>query len=206
MASPSNMTQSAVIDGHSGFFGMSPASSPAPEGGKVGLVIKELTHQGKINIRCASAFHKKLTNIVGLNTATKNNHFASTSTRFAVWLSPDETLLLTEAGAEAALVKQISDEAGKAHVSVNDITDALTSLHLKGPKVRDVLAKGCAIDLHKAYFKAGDCAQTTLSHAAITLLALGDDEMILICRTSFTDYTVKYLCDAALEYGYELKA
>jgi len=206
MASNSNMAKASAIQGLSAFHGISAQSSPAPDGGAVGVTISEMTHQGKVNVRCANGFHKKLSDIVGLKTDVENNHFSATKTRFAVWLSPDETLILTEAGAEVALCKQISDAAGKQTVSVNDITDALTSLHMKGAHVRDVLAKGCALDLHKDHFTAGMCAQTTLSHAAVTLLAVAEDEMIVICRTSFTDYTVAYLCDAAIEYGFTLKA
>ena len=202
----SQASANPTIQGHSAFTTITAASAPAPNGGPVGVVISEVAHQGKLNIRCDTAFHKKLSKLTGLDTNVANNRFSSTASRHAIWLSPDEILLLTEAGAEGALAKQISDNAGRAHIAVNDISDALTSLHLKGSAVRQILAKGCAIDLHEDHFTTGDCAQTMLSHAGVTILALGDDEMMVICRTSFTDYTVAYLCDAALEYGFELKA
>ncbi|MGC6517231.1 MAG: sarcosine oxidase subunit gamma [Candidatus Puniceispirillaceae bacterium] len=205
MASQSKMTTMSTIQGHSAFFGLKADHQAAPDGGPVGLTIKEMTHQGKINIRCGKSFHKKLSKITGIETDLGNNRCASTKSRHALWLSPDEVLLLTEAGAEQALAKQIQDSAGNLSVAVNDITDALTSLHLSGHALRDVLAKGCPLDLHKDHFKQGDCAQSTLSHAGVTLCAVGAEEMIVICRTSFTDYVVSYLCDAALEYGYDLK-
>ena len=198
--------KTSPIQGHSAFMNIEAASSPAPDGGSVGVVMSELTHQGKLNIRCDENLHKKLTKLVGIETNLDNNRFASTKSRYAIWLSPDEILVLTGAGEEGELAAQITATAKGAHMAVNDITDAMTSLHLTGSSVRQMLAKGCAIDLHKDHFKAGDCAQTTLSHAGITLVALGDDEMILLCRTSFTDYVVTYLCDAALEYGFTLKA
>ncbi len=201
----SQASANPTIQGNSAFATITAASAPAPHGGPVGVVISEISHQGKLNIRCNAAFHKQLTKLFGLDTKLDSNRFSSTASRHAVWLSPDEVLLLTEAGSEAALAKQIADNAGNSHIAVNDISDALTSLHLKGSAVRQMLAKGCAIDLHKDHFTTGDCAQTMLSHAAVTILALGDDEMMVICRTSFTDYTVAYLCDAALEYGFELK-
>ncbi|MGC6531344.1 MAG: sarcosine oxidase subunit gamma [Candidatus Puniceispirillaceae bacterium] len=196
----------AVPQGNSAFFGIEAEKQPQPETGAVGLVISEMKHQGKLNIRCRPAFHKTLSKIVGLDTAPANNHVSRTDSRQAVWLGPDEIMLMVEAGSEGALAKQIEDQQGKQTISVNDVSDALTSLHLKGPAIRDVLAKGCALDLHPDHFKAGQCAQTMLSHAAVTLVALADDEMLVICRTSFTEYTVAYLCDAALEYGYQLKA
>lgn len=198
--------KTALIQGHSAFMTIKAASAPAPNGGGVGVVMSELTHQGKLNIRCDKNLHKTLTKLVGIETHLENNRFSATASRYAIWLSPDEILILTQAGEEIGLATQITAAAKGAHMAVNDITDAMTSLHLTGASVRQMLAKGCAIDLHKDHFKAGDCAQTTLSHAGVTLLALGDDEMILLCRTSFTDYVVAYLCDAALEYGFTLKA
>lgn len=198
--------KTSLIQGHSAFLGIKATSSPAPNGGAVGVVISEITHQGKLNIRCDKKLHKKLTKLIGTETNLDNNRFASTTSRYAIWLSPDEIMVLTGAGEETELAAQIAAATKGAHMAVNDITDAMTSLHLKGANVRQMLAKGCAIDLHKDHFKAGDCAQTTLSHAGITLLAIGDDEMIMLCRTSFTDYVVAYLCDAALEYGFTLKA
>ena len=203
-----NPTQNgpAMIDGHSAFSTIQPLSAPAPDGGPVGMVLSEIAHQGKLNIRGNKQVLAKISALIGLDTALSNNRFSATASRFFIWLAPDEFLLLTEAGAEGALAKQITDKAGKAHFSVTTITDAMTSLHLTGPSVRDVLAKGCGIDLHKDHFRQGDCAQTMLSHAGVTLLALGDDELIVVCRTSFTDYVVQYLCDASLEFGFTLKA
>jgi len=64
-----------------------------------------------------------------------------------------------------------------------------------------VLAKGCALDLHEEVFAAGQCAQSLLSHAGITLLATGETRFVLVCRTSFAPYVVDWLVDAALEYG-----
>ena len=75
---------------------------------------------------------------------------------------------------------------------------------LTGDKVRWVLAKGCALDLHSDIFVAGMCAQTMLSHAGVTLICEGVDDFILICRTSFASYVLDWLCDAATDVGVEV--
>jgi sarcosine oxidase gamma subunit len=49
------------------------------------------------------------------------------------------------------------------------------------------------------------CAQTMLSHAAVTLVAVSDDQFTLICRTSFGAYVHDWLMDAGLEYGVSFK-
>ena len=196
----------SAINGLSAFYTIKANSQPNPNGGAIGLVISELTHQGKLNLRCKADMHKKVTKIIGMDSNPANNKVTQAGNRFAVWLGPDEVMLLVEAGAETAIAKQIHDNAGKAHMAVNDVTDALVSIQLKGAAVRNVLAKGCALDLHKDHFIKGDCAQTIMAHAGITLICVEEDEFIIIGRTSFAEYIVAYLADAALEYGYEVKA
>ncbi len=85
------------------------------------------------------------------------------------------------------------------------ISDALSVYSLTGPCIREVLAKGCALDLHKTVFTQSMCAQTTLDRAAVTLICEGEDEIRLICRRSFADYVETWLKDAATEFGYEVR-
>ena len=196
----------SAINGLSAFYTIKADSQPNPAGGVIGLTISEITHQGKLNLRCGAAMHKKITKIIGMDSNPANNKVTQAGNRFAVWLGPDEVMLLVEAGAETAIAKQIHDSADKNHMAVNDVTDALVSISLKGAAVRKVLAKGCALDLHKDHFTKGECAQTIMAHAGVTLICAEDDEFILIGRTSFAEYILAYLADAALEYGYEVKA
>ena len=196
----------SAINGLSAFHTIEADSQPNPNGGDIGVVISEITHQGKLNLRCSADMHKKVTKIIGMDSNPANNHVTIAGERYVVWLGPDEVMLLVEAGAETAIEKQINDAAGKAHMAVNNVTDALVSITLKGKAVRHVLAKGCALDLHKDHFQPGQCAQTIMAHAGMTLICVGEDEFILIGRTSFADYIVSYLADAALEYGYKVKA
>jgi sarcosine oxidase subunit gamma len=81
------------------------------------------------------------------------------------------------------------------------VTDSLCALSLRGPAVRQVLAKGCSLDLHPSKFGAGDSAQTMLAHAAVTLMANDEAGFTLICRTSFAPYVAEWLLDAGLEFG-----
>jgi len=84
---------------------------------------------------------------------------------------------------------------------VTNVTDSLCALSLRGKAVRRVLAKGCALDLHSSKFGTGDCAQTMLAHAAVTLIAHDAPGFTLVCRTSFAPYVTEWLMDAGLEFG-----
>jgi sarcosine oxidase subunit gamma len=67
--------------------------------------------------------------------------------------------------------------------------------------VRDILAKGCSIDLHPRVFGRGSSAQTALGQAGVVLLALSDtgDDYLVLVRSSFAGYLGDWLLDAALE-------
>jgi sarcosine oxidase, subunit gamma len=78
-----------------------------------------------------------------------------------------------------------------------------TTIRLSGPDARDVLAKGCSLDLHPTVFRKGTAAQTMLGQAGVVLIALDDagtDYRILV-RSSFARYLADWLIDAAEEFG-----
>ena len=78
-----------------------------------------------------------------------------------------------------------------------------TTLRLRGSHSRDVLAKGCSLDLHPRAFGEGTAAQTMLGQAGVILLAVdanGADDRILV-GSSFARYLADWLLDAAGEYA-----
>ena len=179
-----------------------PATKSAnPTGGAVGLVFHVMEHLGKLNIRGNRSLETAIKAATGCNFPPAANHFETAGERHVVWLGPDEYLLLCESGKEKALHDTLTSTIKTSHFAITDVSDALCTLLLSGAAVRDVLAKGCSLNLLPTKFGAGKCAQTLLAHAGITLMALSDDAFILICRNSFAPYVHDWLVDAALEYG-----
>lgn len=204
MASP--YTSDSMIPGRAALAGRAGMSTPAPDGGEIGLTVREIGHLGKLNIRGGAAIAKTIKTHTGCDFPPANNSVNSAGARHIVWLGPDECLLLCEAGMEDELHRRINTDLAGQHVAITNVTDGFCALQISGPKVRSVLAKGCALDLHPSAFTPGSCAQTLLSHAGVILIATDDDCFIVICRTSFATYTADWLADAALEYGYRFKA
>ncbi|MDA0707142.1 MAG: sarcosine oxidase subunit gamma [Proteobacteria bacterium] len=118
------------------------------------------------------------------------------------WLGPDEWSLVTTAEKTAALLAALNGATAGMHVAVNDLSAAFVTLALGGSKVRELLAKGCTIDLHPAAFASGACAHTGLAKAGV-LLALQHVEFRLIVRRSFADYLLQWLHRSGAEYGIE---
>ena len=197
----SKSLKATMLPGCSALQERATALNANPNGGKPGLVFSEMAHLGKLNLRADKSADKSIKSITGCAFPPTANKFSTAGERHVVWLGPDEFLVICEAGKDDELASTLDSALNNRHFAVTNITDALAAFNLQGAAVRQVLKKGCAIDLHPNSFKPGDTAQTLLSHAAVSLLAISDNELIVICRTSFALYLHDWLYDAALEYG-----
>jgi sarcosine oxidase, subunit gamma len=117
----------------------------------------------------------------------------------ALWLGPDEWLVLGPPGRETELDLALRAALGGAHGSVVDVSANRTTLELAGAAAREVLEGGCPIDLHPRVFGPGRCAQTLLARANVVLWHLTDEPVPvyrLLVRPSFAAYVVAWLTDA----------
>ncbi|MFF1292765.1 MULTISPECIES: sarcosine oxidase subunit gamma [unclassified Streptomyces] len=119
-----------------------------------------------------------------------------------LWLGPDEWLLVGPPGSERELESRIRTAAGDEHVSVTDVSAQRTTLLVAGPRAHDLLAHGCALDLHPRSFGSGRCAQTTLGRTQVIVVARADSRagFWVLVRSSFAGYLTDWLLDAATEY------
>ena len=116
--------------------------------------------------------------------------------RTALWLGPDEWLVVGGDGEQGKIQRAFADA-----LSVVDVSGQRTTLELRGPKAREVLAKGCSLDLHPWRFSAGRCAQTLLARADVVLWQVDDEPGYrLLVGCSFAPYLVEWLVDAMAEY------
>jgi len=133
---------------------------------------------------------------------TAPGSWVQTDSGRAIWLGPDEWLLTSATERPEQLAGRIGEATLPFGGVVVDVSAQRITLRLTGSRARDVLAKGCSIDLHPRSFGRGSSAQTTLGQAGVVLLALaesGDDYAILV-RSSFAGYLADWLADAALEF------
>jgi sarcosine oxidase subunit gamma len=114
-----------------------------------------------------------------------------------LWLGPDEWLVVGRDGVAAELDRTLAD----LHHSAVDVTGNRLVFALAGPGARDVLAKGCPLDLHPRAFTPGRCAQTLLAKAQIVLEQRSDEpEFHLFVRPSFARYLRDWLAQALREF------
>jgi sarcosine oxidase subunit gamma len=139
--------------------------------------------------------------VIGVTPPTTPNTWVRSDVVTVVWLGPDEWLVIGNLDVRNTQEQDLRAAVVPHGGAAVDVSGQRVTLHLAGPRVRDVLAKGCAIDLHPGVFRPGACAQTTLGRAGIVLLADSDPETFtVLVRQSFAGYLVDWLVDAAQEY------
>ena len=185
------------------FFG-APAADGQADGAAV--VISERPFVGHLNLRGDpenEGFMSAATSVLGFDLPTVPNTVAAEGDLLALWLGPDEWHIVTPPDAQTSLLDSLEAAFDSIHSAITDITGGQTAITLTGPSARDVLAKGCPLDLHPAVFKPTHCAQTLLAKANVIIRCLDADSpsFELIVRRSFAEYTAGWLQDAGLEYG-----
>ena len=139
---------------------------------------------------------------LGVDLPAAPNTWVPAGSGRAVWLGPDEWLLTSTTETPEELEGRVRAAVLPLGGSATDVSAQRIGLRLTGARVRDVLAKGCSIDLHPRVFGRGSSAQTMLGQAGVVLLALSDagDEFVVLVRSSFAGYLADWLLDAALEF------
>ena len=123
----------------------------------------------------------------------------------AVWVQPSSWLVIRPRGEEGALAKKLTAAAGDA-IAVVDQGHGKAVLRLSGARARDVLAKGCRVDLHPRAFQPGSAATTTIDHITLTVVQV--DEMPsydLVLPANFAEAFLDWLATSAAEFGYEIR-
>jgi sarcosine oxidase subunit gamma len=118
------------------------------------------------------------------------------------WLAPGEWALFDvgTAAVTAALGSVQADHL--PHLS--DVSGAWVRFRLDGAATRELLAKGCGLDLHPREFAAGECAQTRLADIYVLLHhAASPDRFDLYVDTSLAGHLAQWLTQAAQEFAHE---
>ena len=144
-----------------------------------------------------TAFTNAVRGVLSLDLPTAPNTWIAHSCWSALWLGPDEWLLVGEKEEQADMIGQLETRLRSLHIAVVDVSGQRTVVDLSGPSAYELLAAGCSLDLHPRYFKTGHCAQTLLGKADVILQRRNDYPTFRIfVRCSFARYLAAWLIDA----------
>lgn len=130
---------------------------------------------------------------------------ASSGDTTAIWIQPGMWMLSAPGQAEGAMARRTKEATGDA-ASIVDQTHGKTVLHVSGARARDVMAKGCRLDLHTRAFKPGHSAVTQVAHIGCMLRQIDETPSYeMLVPSSFAETFFGWLTHSAAEYGYEIK-
>ena len=181
-----------------------PAASPSPsierrsalagsEASGSGVRAALLPPAQRVSLRAPAASLSALSKALGLNLPAKPKTSTSDDGRTALWLGPDEWLVIDEAGGDS-----LADCAKvKALHSAVDVSHRNVAILVSGAACEAALSSGCPQDLSLYAFPVGACSRTILGKAEIVLLRTAEDAFRVECWRSFSDYVFGFLADAA---------
>ena len=166
--------------------------------------LRELPFLAQLDLRldASSAALRRLASLLGFELPLQPNTATSGGEHHALWLGPDEWLVVGPERTESALEARCREALGSDVGSVVDVSANRTTLELSGPTARAVLETGCAIDLHPRAFGPGRCAQTLVARTNVILhQTTSEPRYRLLVRPSFAAYLASWLRDALVEAG-----
>lgn len=186
---------------------MAEASSEGPGG----VSLREIPFAPQLGIRAhlGSAAADRITRVLGVDLPDGvGRTTGDPDGAHCIWLSPDEFLLVDvsrthEPGVADAAAAALDDDrpgAGRVPGQVLDLSGNRTVLELSGEPARAVLEKGCHVDLHPRAFLVGTAVSTLVGPVQMIVHRAHEDTFRLLPRSSFAEYTVRWLLDAMLEF------
>ncbi len=116
----------------------------------------------------------------------------------AIWIGPDEWLIVGGTVSNEAIEKAATDATAVLCVSVGDGRCRFEATGVDAPKL---LAKGTSIDLHPAAFAKGSTAMALFAQVNVIIDLLSDpDGFSLIFDIGFRDYLHQWFRDALVEF------
>jgi sarcosine oxidase, subunit gamma len=124
------------------------------------------------------------------------NTWTAGGDREALWLGPDEWLVVGPPGSAPAIAAELGRALDGEHHAVVDTSANRTVVELAGAARFDLLAQGCGLDLHRRAWRPGSCAQTLLFRVPV-LLQERDQATRVFVRASLAAHLADWLAAVA---------
>jgi len=118
--------------------------------------------------------------------------------RAALWLGPDEFLLLMPEPWVPQTTVDIETTLGQLPHALVDVTQRQLALSVEGADAAALLNAGCPLDLDEAAFPVNACTRTLLGKAQIVLWRMATERFHVEAGRSFVPYVHAFLREAVL--------
>lgn len=149
----------------------------------------------RIALRAPDLSLEPLSHVLGvaLPTSPKSSAAADGLRRRALWLGPDEWLVIDEDGEDLA---SLFAGATTLHSAV-DVSHRNLAILVEGPGATACVNAGCPQDLSLDAFPVGACSRTVLGKIEVVVLRTAETAFRVEVWRSFSDYAWDFLEEAA---------
>ena len=130
------------------------------------------------------------------------NRVASMRTLRTLWLGPEEWLVTSPEGMAPDLMGRLTRALAGRHAQVTNLSASRAVIEITGSRARDLLEKGCGLDLHPRAFGPGCCARTLFAKLPVIIDQVGAAPVYrLFVPRSSARWLADWLIDAAREFA-----
>jgi len=137
--------------------------------------------------------------IDGLEFPLQNTKVSSNKETRILWSAPSTWLVISR---KENIIEIINEKCNSDSFAITDISHSRAVIQIKGPGTKEVLKKGCPLNLHE--FEKNNCAGTVFHGITIVVDFIDNkpDTFNLLTLRSFGESFYHHITDAALESGY----
>jgi len=166
--------------------------------------VKEVSPVMKINLRGKKReFFTNVGKNLNMLLPTEANTSTTSDKLTAIWLSPDEWMIVSNELASKdtnkyELYEMLFNSISKINLgAVIDVTDQFVQLELKGKNTYEIFSAGCPFNFNKFKEKKGSTAQTVLNHTDVILHHKEENVVNLFVRRSFAQHLWDWIEDSS---------
>jgi len=151
----------------------------------------------RISLRVRAEDVAALSGALGVDLPVNPKTSAFANGRTALWLGPDEWLVIDESGTGVGNgLMQATQNSGALH-SAADVSHRNTAILVSGTGAAKAINAGCPQDLSLKEFPVGACSRTIFGKVEIVLLRTAEDAFRVEVWRSFSDYAFGLLSEGA---------
>ena len=169
-----------------------------------GLSIREISPIMKLDLRGKKReFFTTVGKNLNMILPTEANTSTTSDKLTAIWLSPDEWMivsneLVNKENDKYELNEILFNSISKTNLgAVIDVTDQFIQLELKGKNIYEIFSAGCPFNFNEFKEKKGSTTQTVLNHIDVILHHKEENVVNIFVRRSFAEHLWSWIEDSA---------
>lgn len=168
----------------------------AGEPAGLGLRIWEMPTRGMIDLRGDAgneAFRAGVKQVTGVDLPLTPRTSAAWGEIKILWLSIDQWLIICPRGRLGEMIGGLEAAQNGQHVAITDVSDMRAVIRLEGDGVREVLLKGCSLDLLGNGYEPGTVRRVRFAEIAALIQVIDAQTIELYVFRSYAHYAWDFL-------------